>query len=103
MVLVLERSAKVDLVRSDVKFGDADVLGAIHAGAPIRMLGQMILRPGMKVLLAHRDATHESMPVLQQFIGETRRYLDVLLFGLASPDEADGAPRSPIDVGGSSE
>lgn len=90
-------------MRSDVKLGDGVVLGTIHAGAPIRMLGQMILRPGMKVLLTHRDATHELMPVLQQFVGETRRYLDILLFGLASPDEADGAPWSPMDVGGSPE
>lgn len=33
-------------MRPDVKFLDGAVLGTIHAGAPIRMLGQMILRPG---------------------------------------------------------
>ena len=32
--------------RPDVKFGDGVVLATIHAGAPIRLVGQMILRPG---------------------------------------------------------
>lgn len=52
----------------------------------------------MKVWLTHGDVTHDLMPLLQQFVGETRRYLDILLFGLASPDESDGADWSPIDV-----
>ncbi|WP_431946029.1 hypothetical protein [Micromonospora marina] len=91
---------RVDM-RSDVKFGDGVVLGTIHAGAPIRMVGQMILRPGMKVQLTYRDATHDVMPMLQQFVVETRRYLDILMHGLAAPDETDEAEWSPMDVGSS--
>lgn len=86
-------------MRPDVKFGDGVVLGTIHAGAPIRMIGRMILRPAMKVQLTYRDSTHDVMPMLQQFVVETRRYLDILLFGLASPDEPDEAEWKPMDVG----
>lgn len=78
-------------MKDDVKFGDGVVLGAIHAGAPIRMVGEMILRPAMKVQLTYRDTVYDVMPMLQQFVTETRRYLDILLFGLAPPDVPDGA------------
>lgn len=84
---------------SDVKFGDGVVLGTMHAGAPIRMVGQMILRPAMKVQLTHRDKTYDVMPMLQQFVTETRRYLDILLFGLASPDESNASEWSPMETG----
>lgn len=90
-------------MRSDVTFADGVVLGTIHAGAPIRMLGQMILRPGMKMQLTHVDATHDVMPMLQQFAVETRRHLDILLFGLASHEEAQATDWSPMEVGRSSE
>lgn len=93
---------RVDM-RSDVKFGDGTVLGTVHAGAPIRMLGQMILRPVMRIQLTHRDSTHDVMPLLQQIVAETRRYLDILLFGVAPPDEAGGAEWRPMDVGPPSE
>ncbi|MEF3404477.1 hypothetical protein [Agromyces sp. CCNWLW203] len=89
---------RVDM-RTDVKFGDGVVLGTIHTGAPIRLHGQMILRPGMKAQLTHRDATHDVMPMLQQFITETRRCLDILLFGLASTGLPDEAEWSSMDVG----
>lgn len=92
---------RVDML-SDVKFGDGVVLGTIHAGAPIRMVGQLVLRPAMKVQLTYRDTTYDVMPMLQQFVTETRRHLDILLFGLASsdePDEPDGAEWSPMDWG----
>ena len=75
------------------------MLGTIHTGAPIRLVGRMIVRPGMKVQLTHRDTTHDVMPMLQQFVTETRRYLDILLFGLASPDETAEAEWSPMDLG----
>jgi hypothetical protein len=84
---------------SDVKFGDGVALGTIHAGARIRMVGQMILRPAMKVQLTHRGTTCDVMTTLQQMATETRRYLDILLFGLASPDEPDSTEWSPMDVG----
>ena len=86
-------------MRSDVKFEDGVVLGTIHAGAPIQMMHRMILRPGMKVQLTYRGTTHDVMPMLQQLIVETRRYLDILLAGLASPDKRDGPDWSPLDVG----
>ncbi|WP_308465637.1 hypothetical protein [Rathayibacter soli] len=88
---------RVDM-KDDVKFADGVVLGTIHAGAPIRMVGQMILRPAMKVQLTHRDTTYDVMPMLQQFITETRRCLDILLFGLAPPDEPEGE-WSPVEMG----
>lgn len=89
---------RIDM-RSDIKFEDGIVLGTIHAGAPIRMLGQMFLRPSIKVLLTYKDAMHDVMPMLQQFIVETRRCLDILLFGVASPDSSEEGAWSPMDVG----
>lgn len=83
---------------SDVRFADGVVLGTIHAGAEIRMPDQVILRPAMKAQLAYRDSTYEVMPMLQQFVVETRRYLDILMHGLASPDDRD-AEWMPLDVG----
>lgn len=88
---------RVDM-KDDVKFGDGVVLGTIHAGTRIRMVGQMILRPSVKVQLAYRDTTHDVMPMLQQLVTETRRYLDILLFGLAPPDKDESA-WLPIEVG----
>ena len=84
---------------SDVRFSDGVVLGTLHAGAPIRTVGQMILRPAMKVQLTYRDTVYDVMPMLQQFVTETRRCLDILLSGLARPDEPDEAGWSPIEVG----
>jgi hypothetical protein len=81
---------------SDVRFSDGVVLGTLHAGAPIRAIGQMILRPAMKVQLTYRDTVHDVMPMLQQFVTETRRCLDILLSGLARPDEPDEAAWSPM-------
>lgn len=77
---------------SDIKFGDGVVLGTIHAGAPIRMVSQMILRPAMRVQITYRDTTYDVMPILEQFVAETRRYLDILLFGLAPPDDEEWSP-----------
>lgn len=86
---------RVDM-RSDIKFGDGVVLGTIHAGAPIRMAAQMILRPAMKVQLTYRDTTYDVLPLLEQFVTETRRHLDILLFGLAAPN---GPEWSPMETG----
>lgn len=91
---------RVDMY-SDVKFGDGVVLGTIHAGAPICMVGEMFLRPAMKVQLTYRDTVYDVASMLQQFITETRRYLDILLSGLASHDEPNGAEWLPMDVGSS--
>ncbi|WP_349885300.1 hypothetical protein ABRP18_001155 [Microbacterium sp. WHRI 7836] len=85
-------------MKNDVKFGDGVVLGTIHAGTPIQMVGQMILRPAIKVQLIHEDKTFDVVPMLQQLVQETRRYLDILLFGLASTDENEGE-WSPMEVG----
>lgn len=86
-------------MKEGVKFGDGVVLGTIHGGAPIRMIGQIVLRPVMKVQLNYRDATHDVLPMLQQFVAETRRYLDILLYGLASSEESDGTGWTPMDLG----
>lgn len=89
---------RVDM-RSDVKFGDGVTLGTIHAGAPIHLIGEMILRPEVKVQITYRDSTYDVLPMLQQFAVETRRCLDILMYGLAPLDETDGAEWSPMDVG----
>lgn len=86
-------------MRSDTKFTDGAVLGTIHAGAPIRLVGQMILRPAMKVQLTYRESTHDVLTLLQQLAAETRRHLDILLFGLAPPDDPGDADWSPMNVG----
>lgn len=88
-------------MRSGVKFADGAVLGTLHAGARIRQVGQMILRPAMKVQLNYQDFSSDVMWMLQQLATETRRHLDILLFGLAAPDEPDGVDWSPLDVGNS--
>ncbi|GAA1993335.1 hypothetical protein GCM10009718_33800 [Isoptericola halotolerans] len=85
-------------MNDDAKFGDGVVLGTIHTGASIRMAGQLILRPAMKVQLTHRDTTYDVMPLLQQFLLETRRCMDILLSGMAAPDEPE-AEWSPMELG----
>lgn len=89
---------RVDM-RSDTKFADGAVLGTIHAGAPIHLVGQMILRPAIKVQLTYRELPYDVMPMLQQLATETRRYLDILLSGLATEGEPDAEAWSPLDVG----
>ena len=84
---------------TDVRFSDGVVLGTLHAGAPIRTVGQMILRPAMKVQLTYRDTVYDVMSILQQFVTETRRCLDILLSGPARSDESDEAGWSPLEVG----
>jgi len=93
-----QATPRIDM-RSDIQFGDGVTLGTIHAGAPIHMVSQMILRPGMRVQLAYKGTSHEVMPMLQQFIMETRRCLDILLFGLAAPHDASEGEWLPMDVG----
>lgn len=87
-------------MRPDIKFADGVVLGTIHAGGHIRMgSGDMILRPQVKVQLNYKGATYDVVPMLQQLAVETRRYLDILLCGLAAPDESEGAEWLPLDIG----
>jgi hypothetical protein len=83
----------------DVKFADGAILGTIHAGGPIRLVGEMFLRPKMKVQLNYQNQTYDVLPMLQQFTVETRRCIDILLFGLAAPNESEGAEWLPMDVG----
>lgn len=83
---------------SDLKFEDGVVLGTLHAGAPIRMLGRMILRPTVKLELVHEQVTYEVVQLLHALLTETRRCLDILLYGLASPDEQEGPGWAPMDV-----
>ena len=77
-------------MRTDIKFADGVVLGTINAGARIRLVGQMILRPAMKVQLAHGGSVYDVVPMLQQLATETRRHLDILLFGLAPQEDDEG-------------
>lgn len=84
---------------SDVAFSDGVVIGTLHAGAPLRSIGQMILRPTVKVQLTYRDAVYDVMPMLQEFVTETRRCLDILFLGLARPDESAEVGWEPIEVG----
>lgn len=84
---------------SAAKFGDGVVLGTINAGARIRMVGEMILRPEIRVQLIYKDAEHDVFPMLQQFAAETRRYLDILLNGLAEPEESEGVDWLPMETG----
>lgn len=86
-------------MRTDIKFADGVVLGTINAGAPIRLVGQMILRPAMKVQLAHGGSVYDVVPMLQQLATETRRHLDILLFGLARQVDDDGGEWLPMNVG----
>ena len=60
-------------MKTDVKFGDGVVLGTLHAGAAIKTLGQMILRPAMKV----------------QLTWKTRRSMSVRCFRCSSPRRGD--------------
>lgn len=92
-----QATPRVDLL-SGTKFEDGAVLGTIHAGAPISLVGRMLLRPGIRVLLIYRDTPHDVMPILQQFVLEARRHLDILLSGLAS-DEPEESEWTPMDVG----
>lgn len=79
-----------------VKFEDGAVLGTIHAGAPINMEGKMLLRPMVQVQLTHKDTVHDVMALLPQLRAETRRYIGILMHGLADPE--DGAEWTDAEV-----
>lgn len=82
----------------DVKLDDGAVIGTLHAGATIKTLGEMILRPTMRVLLTWGDHTFDVGSMLPQIASETRRYLDILMHGLDVPGEEEHDWR-PMDVG----
>jgi hypothetical protein len=77
-------------MRTDVKFADGVVLGTLHAGATVEMVGQVFLRPTMQVQLTWEGRTYDVGTMLPQFITETRRCLDILMHGLAPVDDPDG-------------
>lgn len=83
---------------ADVKFADGVVLGTLHAGATIKTVGQVILRPSMRVQLSWEGQTLDVGAMLPLFISETRRYLDIVMHGLETPDE-DESDWRPMDVG----
>lgn len=93
----VEATPRLDM-RTDVTFGDGVVLGTLHAGATIKTLGQMILRPSMQVQLTWEGQTLDVGAMLPLFITETRRYLDTVMHGLDTPGEKEGDWR-PMDVG----
>lgn len=73
----------------NAKFGDGVVLGTLHAGATIETVGQMFLRPAMQIQLTWEGETYDVGSMLTQFITETRRYLDILMHGLAPLDDGE--------------
>ena len=77
-------------MRADVKFADGVVLGTLHAGSTIELVGQVFLRPTMQVQLTWEGRTFDVGTMLPQFITETRRCLDILMHGLAPMDDTDG-------------
>lgn len=86
-------------MRRDVVLGDGVVLGTLHAGAKIESIGEMTIRPTMRVHLIWQGQPFDVGAMLPLLIEETRRYLDILMFGLA----ADGPPegeRLPMDFDG---
>jgi hypothetical protein len=83
----------------DTKLSDGAVLGTMHAGASVRAVGRIILRPAMKVQLTHKEAEHDVIPMLQKFATEIRRCLDFLLLGAATPAELDETKWSPLQTG----
>jgi hypothetical protein len=62
------------------------------------MVGEMVLRPTVKVQLTHQNSTYEVMETLKRFADETRRHLDILMYGLAPPDDS-GEEWLPMNVG----
>lgn len=70
----------------DVKLADGAVLGTLHAGATIGMLGQMFLRPAIQVNLTWEGQTFDVESILRQVTVETRRYLDILMHGYTQDD-----------------
>lgn len=76
-------------MKSDVRFGDGVVLGTLHAGAAIKTLGQIVLRPAMQIQLSWEGQTFDVGSMLTQFVTATRRYLDILMHGLAPTDDAE--------------
>ncbi|MEN2743380.1 hypothetical protein [Sinomonas halotolerans] len=73
-------------LHEDAKLEDGTVLGTIHAGAPVRMHGQLILRPLVKAQLVYNDEVHDVLPMLHQFSVEVGRCLGILMSGLAAPE-----------------
>lgn len=84
-------------MHTDINFEDGVLLGTLHAGATIEMLGKFVLRPSMRVQLIWEDQTFDVESILAQFTTETRRYLDILMHGLA-PLEKEEDEWSPLEV-----
>lgn len=76
---------------------DGAVLGTLEAGAPIRLMHRMILRPSVQLRLEYQGSTYDVTTLLPQLLAETRRYLDILLTGLA-PSAPDGEGWEPVRV-----
>lgn len=70
-----------------VKFVDGATLGSLHAGATVRAAERVVLRPSVRIQLSHETRNYDALAILHQLREETRRYLDILLAGLAGPEE----------------
>ena len=82
----------------DTRLEDGAVLGTMYTGAPIRMVGQMLLQPGIQVQLTHGETTHDVMAMLGHLSTESLRYLGMLMHGVVTPDDAPEGGSGPIDV-----
>lgn len=72
----------------DVVFRDGAVLGTLGVGTRIRSVDQLIFRPAVKLQFVYEENVFDLMPVLQHFVTESRRCLEVLLAGLPEADES---------------
>lgn len=89
-------------MRTGVKFADGVVLGTLHAGASIKALGPMILRPSISVQLTWEGQTFDVRTILPIFVSETRGCLDMMMHGLGTV-EADDDGWQPLETGAPSE
>lgn len=85
-------------LRDNARFADGEQLGTIYTGAPIKPFTKLELRPTMKAFLEHNGEQHEVATVLPLLFGETRRCLDVLMFGIAPEEPPGDSEWQPVDV-----
>ncbi|WP_423462943.1 hypothetical protein ACO229_23320 [Promicromonospora sp. MS192] len=85
-------------LRNGVRFADGALLGTVYTEAPIKPFTKMELRPTMRVLLEHNGRQHEVGTALPQLFSETRRCLDILMFGLEPADPPGDSDWQTLDV-----
>ncbi|MGW9168694.1 hypothetical protein [Agromyces sp. NPDC055658] len=76
-------------MHKDVGFTDGAVVAALYTGATVSRVEKALFRPTLRVVLTHDSVSYDALWALHHLRQETRRYLDILLGGLARPDDAD--------------